>query len=62
MNAFPRFSTLTPGEWAIVIWFFASFLYLVWLRFQRPKAPLWLRLACVVNLLAAAAVYQGILP
>ena len=45
-----------------MIWFFASFLYLVWLRFQRPKAPLWLRLACVVNLLAAAAVYQGILP
>ena len=61
MNLFPRFSTLTPIEWAIVVWFFASFLYFVWLRFQRPKAALWLRLACVLNFGAAAVVYQGIL-
>lgn len=61
MNVFPRFSTLTPLEWAIVIWFFASFLYLVWLRVQRPKAPPWLRITCALNLLASLAVYRTVL-
>jgi hypothetical protein len=61
MSPFPRFSTLTPGEWAIAMWFFASLICLVWLRFERPRAPLWLRLACVLNLLAALVVYRSVL-
>lgn len=48
MNPFPRFSMLTPVEWAILIWFLASILFALWIRVQR-KVPL------------AAAVYQGML-
>jgi hypothetical protein len=63
MTLFPRFSTLTPLEWATVIWFFASLLYLLWLTpgMRRRKPPMWLRVACVLNFLAATAVYRGIL-
>jgi hypothetical protein len=62
MNAFPRFSTLTQIAWVIVVWFGASYLYGLWLAVTFAKGkPMWFRLAFVVNLVAATAVYRGVL-